>query len=40
LNKDRERKKFTQIIPEDLLKDYNTSKEKTIMNRRIGVKII
>jgi hypothetical protein len=40
LNKDRERKKFSQIIPEDVVRDYNTSKEETIMNRRIGVKII
>jgi len=39
-NKDRERKKFSQIIPEAIVRDYDTSKEETIMRRRIGVKII
>jgi hypothetical protein len=40
LNKNIERKKFSQIVPEAVVRDYDTSKEETIMRRRIGVKYI
>jgi hypothetical protein len=35
-----ERKKFSQRIPDAIVKDFDTSKEKTIMNDRISVKVV
>ena len=40
LNKGKESNNFSQVIPQDIFKEYNTSKEDTIMKKRIGVKII